>query len=81
MTDNITPTLEQLTAAIQAAGQDATAEMYIARGKAYWSAGSPRRALNDYLAADAIAPNGEAAQLIEITRNILDYRNVDLLNP
>ncbi len=58
-----------------------SAAAYIARGKAYWARGERRKALNDYLAADSLEPHGEAERLIEITTRILDYRNIDLLNP
>lgn len=75
------PDIARLTADIQAAGDNATAAMYIARGKAYWNLGNRRLAINDYLAADTLQPDAEAARLLEITGKILDFRNTDLLNP
>lgn len=68
----------RLTAEIQT---DPDARTYIARGKAYWNLGKYRLAINDYLTADSIEPNGEAAALLQVTKAILDYRNTDLLNP
>ncbi|MDE7397526.1 MAG: hypothetical protein K2M98_07355 [Muribaculum sp.] len=76
--DKIAEDIARLTSELKT---NPSAAAYIARGKAYWAQGERRKAFNDYLAADALQPHGEAERLIEVTTRILDYRNTDLINP
>ena len=56
-------------------------EAYTLRGQKYWSQGKRREAINDYLQALAINPEGRAKMLLEYANSILSYYNKDLLNP
>lgn len=56
-------------------------ERLIERGRLYWSLGKRGEAINDYLAAQRLNPDGKATQLLKATYAILDYYNKDLYNP
>lgn len=56
-------------------------EAYILRGMKHWGAGKRSLAINDYLAAIRINPESRAREALEVTNEILDYRNKDLYNP
>ncbi len=53
----------------------------IERGRLYWTLGKRSEAINDYLAAQKINPDGDAKQLLKATYEILDFYNKDLFNP
>ena len=53
----------------------------IERGRLYWALGKRSYAINDYLAAQKINPDGAAKQLLKATYEILDFYNKDLYNP
>lgn len=51
------------------------------RGKAQWRLGNHAAAISDYEHAVNINPQSEARHALEISRDILDFFNPDLLNP
>lgn len=51
------------------------------RGLKHWGAGHHALAIKDYLAAIAINPQSRAQHALRVAREILDYRNTDLINP
>lgn len=53
----------------------------IERGRLYWALNKRSCAINDYLAAQRLNPEGKATQLLKATNEILDYYNKDLYNP
>lgn len=53
----------------------------IERGRLYWSLGKRSEAINDYLAAQRLNPDGNATQLLKATYEILNFYNKDLYNP
>ncbi len=53
----------------------------IERGRLYWSLNRRSEAINDYLAARRLNPEGKADQLLKATYEILDFYNKDLYNP
>lgn len=53
----------------------------IERGRIYWAKGRRKDAINDYLAAQRLNPEGKATQLLKATYEILDFYNKDLYNP
>lgn len=53
----------------------------IERGRLYWALNRRSDAINDYLAANKLNPEGRAGQLLKATYDILDYYNKDLYNP
>lgn len=53
----------------------------IERGRLYWKLNRRSDAINDYLAAQRLNPDGDATQLLKATYDILDYYNKDLYNP
>lgn len=56
-------------------------EAFIERGRLYWAIGCRKEAINDYLAAQRLNPDGKATQLLKATYDILDFYNKDLYNP
>lgn len=55
--------------------------LLVLRGEKNWALNRREEAVNDYLAALKINPEGKAKMLLEYTRSILDFYNKDLLNP
>lgn len=53
----------------------------IERGRLYWAQNRRSEAINDYLAARRLNPDGKADQLLKATYEILDFYNKDLYNP
>ncbi len=53
----------------------------IERGRLYWALGERSKAINDYLAAQRINPEGKATELLKATYEILNFYNKDLYNP
>lgn len=53
----------------------------IERGRLYWKLNRRSEAINDYLAARRLNPEGKATQLLKATYDILDFYNKDLFNP
>lgn len=54
---------------------------YVLRGRLWWKLGKRSAAINDYLAAKRLNPEGKGAQMLKATYDILDYYNKDLYNP
>lgn len=71
--------LQTLSERIAAKADDEAA--LIERGRLYWALGKRSEAINDYLAAQRINPDGDAKQLLKATYEILDFYNKDLYNP
>lgn len=57
------------------------ADLLVARGKAWWSLGDRRKALNDYEEAAQLDPSGPGRALVEHTMSILDFYDTTLYNP
>lgn len=53
----------------------------IERGRLYWKLNRRSDAINDYLAAQRLNPDGKASQLLKATYDILDFYHKDLYNP
>ena len=51
------------------------------RGKAQWRLGNHAAAISDFEHALTLNPAGEARHALEMSRDILDFFNPDLLNP
>lgn len=71
--------LRQLTERLATSPTDEDA--LIERGRIYWSLGRRSEAINDYLAAQRVNPDGKATELLKATYAILDFYNKDLFNP
>ncbi len=71
--------IEQLNKQIEENPLDEGA--FLERGRIYWALGNRSRAINDYLAAQRINPDGHASQLLKASYDILDFYNKDLYNP
>lgn len=71
--------LSRLSKLIESNPNDAT--LLAERGKIYWRLGRRGDAMSDYTASSLIDPNGPGAQLLEHSREILDFYNKDLYNP
>ncbi len=57
------------------------AQALFLRGNAHRQLGHWREALNDYLAANELAPDGPAAEAYRHTQEILAFYHHDLYNP
>lgn len=57
------------------------AQAYYLRGNAYRQQGNMRQAMNSYLEAMELEPEGPAAQAYRTIQEILDFYNHDLYNP
>ena len=66
---------ERLSA--NAADEDALIE----RGRLHWALGHRSEAINDYLAAQKLNPEGKAKELLKATYEILNFYHKDLYNP
>lgn len=53
----------------------------IERGRLHWALNHRSDAINDFLAARRVNPDGRASQLLKATYDILDFYNKDLYNP
>lgn len=51
------------------------------RGKLYWRIGDRRSAITDYNAAVAVNPDSPARRALEMSTDIMNFFNPDLLNP
>ncbi len=71
--------LQALSDRLAADGHDEAA--LLERGRLYWALGKRSEAINDYLAAQRINPEGNAKELLRATYEILNYYNKDLYNP
>lgn len=56
-------------------------EAYTLRGMKHWAMGEHSAAINDYLAAIKINPEGKAKHALEAAESVMNYYNKDLLNP
>ncbi len=63
------------------AGNGATAMALYLRGNAYRQKGDWRHAMNDYLAAIELDPDGPAAFAYRHAQEVLDFYDHDLYNP
>lgn len=77
--EDIVEKLQALSGRLQDNAEDE--EAYIDRGRLYWALGRRSEAINDYLAAQRINPEGNAKELLKATYEILDFYNKDLFNP
>lgn len=77
--DDIAVRLRTLSERLAADAYDEAA--LIERGRLYWALGKRSEAINDYLAAQRINPEGKAKELLKATYEILNYYNKDLYNP
>lgn len=57
------------------------AQAYYLRGNAYRQQGNMRQAMNSYLEAMELEPDGPAAQAYRTIQEILDFYDHDLYNP
>lgn len=51
------------------------------RGMLFWKLNRRKDAINDYLAAIKLNPDGRARMILDYANSILDFYNKDLLNP
>ncbi len=79
VSDDALSRLHQLSEHLAKESEDE--ESLIERGRLYWALGKRSDAINDYLAAQRINPDGKATQLLKATYDILDFYNKDLYNP
>lgn len=79
ITEDISTKLRELYERLLANAEDE--EALIERGRLHWSLGHRSEAINDYLAAQRINPEGKAKQLLKATYEILDFYHKDLYNP
>lgn len=79
ITEDISTKLRELSERLLANAEDE--EALIERGRLHWSLGHRSEAINDYLAAQRINPEGKAKQLLKATYEILDFYHKDLYNP
>ncbi|MDE7375538.1 MAG: hypothetical protein K2N16_01670 [Muribaculaceae bacterium] len=68
-----------LTERIEANPDDADARYR--RGRVRWRMGDRAGAISDYEHAAAADPSSPAAAALQMTRQIMDFYNPDLLNP
>lgn len=61
--------------------KDTLAQAYYLRGNAYRQNGNIRMALNSYLEAMDIDPDGPAAEAYRHLQELLDFYNKDYYNP
>ena len=62
-------------------GRDTLAKAYYLRGNAYRQQSNVRMALNSYLEAMELDPDGPAAEAYRHLQELLDYYNKDYYNP
>lgn len=62
-------------------GADVIAQAYYLRGNAYRQQGNMRMAMNSYLEAMELQPDGPAAQAYRTIQEILNFYDHDLYNP
>lgn len=54
---------------------------YLERGKLYWNEGKIKNAMNDYIMADRLNPDSIAGEILRHSIDIIQFRNIDILNP
>lgn len=77
--EDIAEKLQTLSKHLQDNAEDEQA--FVDRGRLYWALGRRSEAINDYLAAQRINPEGKARELLKATYEILNFYNKDLFNP
>ncbi len=77
--EDVMARLQTLSECLQSNPKDESS--LIERGRLYWSIGCRSEAINDYLAAQKINPEGKATQLLKATYEILNFYHKDLYNP
>lgn len=77
--EDIATKLRELSERLSANAEDE--ETLIERGRLHWSLGHRSEAINDYLAAQRINPEGKAKELLKATYEILNFYHKDLYNP
>ncbi len=60
---------------------ETTSEYYLESGKANYAKGEFGAALNDFMRAQELGDNAEAAHFEELVRSILNFRYTDIYNP
>ncbi len=79
MNDTITAKIAELTAEI--AANPADASLLYERGKLYWRKSMRAEAITDFNMAVELDPDSPARIRLEMTNEIMDFYNPDLLNP
>ena len=77
--EDIAAKLQELSERILMNAEDEDA--LIERGRLHWSLGHRSEAINDYLAAQKLNPEGKAKELLKATYEILNFYHKDLFNP
>ena len=77
--EDIAAKLQALSERLSVNADDESA--LIERGRLHWSLGRRSEAINDYLAAQKLNPEGKAKQLLKATYEILNFYHKDLYNP
>ncbi|MDE6549838.1 MAG: hypothetical protein K2L22_12705 [Muribaculaceae bacterium] len=77
--DDVALKLQTLSERLAQDSEDEAA--LIERGRLYWALGKRSEAINDYLAAQRVNPEGKAKELLKATYEILNFYNKDLYNP
>lgn len=79
--NDITVVLEQCREAIKSGKYTLNDEFWFLYGKALWQAGERRQAAGAYRMAVELNPGSPAAIALEMSDNIDEFFNPDLLNP
>lgn len=53
-------------------------ELYLLRGKAYYKLGNWQQAIENFMKAQDINPQSPAKHMLQLTKSILEYHNVDI---
>ncbi len=77
--DEVVASVDELAAS--QADSDVLAQAYYLRGNAYRQKGDMRMAMNSYLEAMELQPDGPAAQAYRTIQEILNFYDHDLYNP
>lgn len=77
--DEVVASVDELAASL--ADSDVLAQAYYLRGNAYRQKGDMRMAMNSYLEAMELQPDGPAAQAYRTIQEILNFYDHDLYNP
>lgn len=77
--DEVSLKLQMLSERLEQDSEDE--EALIERGRLHWSLGNRSEAINDYLAAQKLNPEGKAKELLKATYEILNFYHKDLYNP
>ena len=79
ISEDVAARLQSLSELLKENAEDES--VLIERGRLYWSLGRRSEAINDYLAAQKLNPDGNAKELLKATYEILNFYHKDLYNP